>query len=59
VLIADLNGEQAEAAAKTIAAETYQHERGIRCDVTDDAQVNGHFVDDFRARSLRTLRRRA
>jgi NAD(P)-dependent dehydrogenase (short-subunit alcohol dehydrogenase family) len=39
VMIADLNGDKAEATAKTIAAETGQQVLGMKCDVTDDAQI--------------------
>lgn len=39
VMIADLNGEQAEATARKIAAETNQQVQGIACDVTKDAQI--------------------
>ena len=39
VMIADLNGEKAEATAKLIAAETGQQVIGTQCDVTDDSQV--------------------
>lgn len=34
VMIADLNGEKAEATAKKIAAETGQPVLGMKCDVT-------------------------
>lgn len=39
VMIADLNGEKAEATAKKIANETGQQVLGTKCDVTDDAQI--------------------
>lgn len=39
VMIADLNGEMAEATAKKLTAETGQSVRGISCNVTDDVQV--------------------
>lgn len=39
VMIADLNGEKAESTAKKIAAETGQPLLGMRCDVTDEAQI--------------------
>ncbi len=39
VMIADLNGEKAEATARKIAAETGRHVLGTRCDVTDEADV--------------------
>lgn len=39
VMIADLNGEKAEATARRISSETGQAVRGLRCDVTDEAQV--------------------
>jgi NAD(P)-dependent dehydrogenase (short-subunit alcohol dehydrogenase family) len=39
VMIADLNGEKAEATAQKIAAETGQEVLAVKCDVTDDAQV--------------------
>ncbi|MBL8818413.1 MAG: SDR family oxidoreductase [Planctomyces sp.] len=39
VMIADLNGEKAEATAKKIASETGQPVLGMKCDVTDDAQI--------------------
>jgi 7-alpha-hydroxysteroid dehydrogenase len=39
VMIADLNGEMAEATAEKLTAETGQSVRGIACNVTDDVQV--------------------
>ncbi len=39
VMIADLNGEKAEATAKKLAAETGQQVIGMKCDVTDEAQI--------------------
>jgi len=39
VMIADLNGEKAEATAKKIANETGQQVLGTKCDVTDYAQI--------------------
>jgi NAD(P)-dependent dehydrogenase (short-subunit alcohol dehydrogenase family) len=39
VMIADLNGDKAEATASKISSETSQHVIGMKCDVTDDAQV--------------------
>lgn len=39
VMIADLNGEKAEETAKKIAAETGQDVLGMKCDVTDEAQI--------------------
>ncbi len=43
VMIADLNGEKAESAAVSIAAETGQQVIGMKCDVTDDSQVQACF----------------
>jgi NAD(P)-dependent dehydrogenase (short-subunit alcohol dehydrogenase family) len=40
VMIADLKGEQAEATARKIASETGQSVLGMKCDVTDDEQIN-------------------
>ncbi len=39
VMIADLQGDKAEATAKAIAAETGQDVRGIGCDVTSEADI--------------------
>jgi NAD(P)-dependent dehydrogenase (short-subunit alcohol dehydrogenase family) len=39
VMIADLNGEKAEATAKKIAAETAQPVLGMKCDVTDNSEI--------------------
>lgn len=39
VMIADLNGEKAEETAKKIATETGQGVLGMKCDVTDEAQI--------------------
>lgn len=39
VMIADLNGEKAAATAAKIAGETGQQVFGMKCDVTDDAQI--------------------
>lgn len=39
VLIADLNGEKAEATAKKLAAETGQQVLGVKCDVTNPADI--------------------
>jgi NAD(P)-dependent dehydrogenase (short-subunit alcohol dehydrogenase family) len=39
VMIADLNGEKAADTAKRIAGETGQPVQGMKCDVTDDAQI--------------------
>lgn len=50
VMIADLNGEKAEATAKRIADETGQHVLGMKCDVTDDSQIRAcvaKTVDSF------------
>ena len=40
VMIADLNGEKAEATAKEIAEKTGGEVRGMGCDVTDRAQID-------------------
>jgi len=39
VMIADLNGDKADAAARRIVDETGQQVRGVQCDVTNEAQV--------------------
>ncbi|MGE0760360.1 MAG: SDR family oxidoreductase [Pirellulaceae bacterium] len=39
VMVADLNGDKAEATAQRIASETGQQVIGMKCDVTDDAQI--------------------
>lgn len=44
VMIADLNGEKAAATAARIASETGQQVIGMKCDVTDDAQIK-HCVE--------------
>jgi NAD(P)-dependent dehydrogenase (short-subunit alcohol dehydrogenase family) len=39
VMIADLNGDKADATAEKIAAETGQHVLGMKCDVTDESAI--------------------